>query len=515
METLQSISPEIQARMLTDATKKYERELSKAIRDGDVATLHSGTAITLPAEPSPMEIPKAIEILDRRFKEDEAIVDVAEHIKGLVWDTLVQFERALRITFGWVGGKDLPSFFGPMKPTMRSIEVGYNSHVQVPFGGFFIPGFGDKCHLETNFGSPTDFYITGKVKRKNLPQVKVLADITRSLLRTHSIYKGKAWGMQVDDNGNMEMGNPPSFLNMDTAAAQTMFLTFSKTLSSAVEANLWAPLEHTQICRDANIPLKRGVLLEGPYGTGKTLISLATAKKAVENGWTFIMLNDVRCLNQALAFARAYSPAVVFAEDIDRVTSGQERSVDIDHILNTIDGLNSKDAEVVTVLTTNHVENINRAMLRPGRLDAVISVTPPDAEAAERLIRHYAGTRLDPYSDLTEAAKGLEGQVPASIREAVERAKLYAIAKGNPVWSITGSDVLQSASMMQAHLQLLNEKKDTPTEAEKFFESFSSVVRNAFGAPNAEVVAAGLDKSVYSTIKDTAENVEIIRDHVA
>jgi SpoVK/Ycf46/Vps4 family AAA+-type ATPase len=74
------------------------------------------------------------------------------------------------------------------------------------------------------------------------------------------------------------------------------------------------------------VPLKRGVLLEGPYGTGKTLTAFVTAKKCVENGWTFIMLDRVAALKEALTFARMYAPAVVFAEDIDRSVEG-ERTV--------------------------------------------------------------------------------------------------------------------------------------------------------------------------------------------
>jgi transitional endoplasmic reticulum ATPase len=58
--------------------------------------------------------------------------------------------------------------------------------------------------------------------------------------------------------------------------------------------------------------------------------------------------------------------------------------------LNEIDGVESKGKELITILTSNHAENINQAMLRPGRLDAVLSIQAPDAFAAEKLIRLYA-----------------------------------------------------------------------------------------------------------------------------
>src|SRR5690606_20126549 len=132
---------------------------------------------------------------------------------------------------------------------------------------------------------------------------------------------------------------------------------------------------------------------------------------AVQNGITYLYVPRADELKDAIEFAKLYqNPAsVVFCEDIDRVTKG-ERSVAMDDILNIIDGIDTKTANIMVVLTTNHMDNINPAMLRPGRLDAVIPVTPPDAKAVERLIRVYAKGAVRADEDLAHVGATLAGR---------------------------------------------------------------------------------------------------------
>jgi transitional endoplasmic reticulum ATPase len=271
-----------------------------------------------------------------------------------------------------------------------------------------------------------------------------------------------------------------------------------------IQTNLFTPIEHTDRCREYHIPLKRGVLLEGPYGTGKTLTAFVTAVKAQQNGWTFILLDKVGGLKKALEFARMYGPAVVFSEDIDRAVTG-ERSVEMDDILNTIDGIESKGSDIITILTSNHVENINPAMLRPGRLDAVIRVHAPDAQSAEKLIRIYARDMLNSDEDVTEAAKHLEGQIPAVIREAVERAKLYAIGRDPSARGIrfTGKDLSNSARGMKMHLELLKPKKIEDSMERRFTQSF------------VEVMSEGVKSNgLYAAMKEVQGKVDEIHERV-
>ena len=84
------------------------------------------------------------------------------------------------------------------------------------------------------------------------------------------------------------------------------------------------------------------------------------------------------------------------------------------------------------MLTTNHLENINPAMLRPGRLDSIINVLPPDAEAVSRLFHLYGGSTIAADEDLSKAADLLSGTIPAVIAEVVKRAKLVQLGLQAP-----------------------------------------------------------------------------------
>jgi transitional endoplasmic reticulum ATPase len=162
---------------------------------------------------------------------------------------------------------------------------------------------------------------------------------------------------------------------------------------------------------------------------------------------------------------------LIFCEDIDRALD-EDRDEATDDILNTIDGIDGKTSNIVTVLTSNFVERIEPAMLRPGRLDAVIEVTAPDAKAVEKLIRYYGGNAIDPNLDLTSVAQHLEGSIPAVIAEVVKRAKLVEVgrsAPGSVISHLSVESLLSAAKTMRRQLDLLNrddneDEDDSPEE---------------------------------------------------
>lgn len=208
------------------------------------------------------------------------------------------------------------------------------------------------------------------------------------------------------------------------------------------------------------------------YGTGKTMTANVTSKVCVDNGWTYILLDDIRALKEALLFAQRYQPAVVFAEDVDRVAEHRDQRGN--DLLNTIDGVLTKNSQVITVLTTNHVEKLDRAMLRPGRLDAVITVRPPEAEAVERLVRLYGRGLVVADEDLTAVGEALAGNIPATIREVVERSKLAMVGAGRD--SVTAEDLLLAGKGMERHLSLLQDVKPQPTAQHQLGAAFGRII---------------------------------------
>jgi len=253
---------------------------------------------------------------------------------------------------------------------------------------------------------------------------------------------------------------------MDLGGAGDASIVFNAEVMKALKDGLFTPIEHSEACRKAGIPLKRGVLLEGPYGVGKTLTALVTAAKAVANGWTFVYLNSVEDLPDGLTLAKQYAPAVVFAEDIDRVMAG-ERDIQMDEVLNCLDGVDTKHVEIVTVLTTNFIEKIDQAALRPGRMDTVVNVQPPNAPTAERLVALYGRGLISPKADLKRVGKVLSGKIPAVICEVVERAKISAVSRldGSDIrGQVTEDDLIAAAAAMEAHAALLAPKTRATSE---------------------------------------------------
>jgi SpoVK/Ycf46/Vps4 family AAA+-type ATPase len=370
-------------------------------------------------------------------------------------------------------------------PIMVGVEVAPGKTIQVAWGRIAIPnvvGFIETAFTEKN--GRIIFEVRGEVLKKHASEIAELATLARKYAKEESLYRGAAirasFANKRDVNGHLIFNilDVPKFMDVEDDKAKE--LVFSDSVNEQIRTSLFVPIEKTELCRKHKIPLKRGVLLEGRYGVGKTLTAYVAARKCVENGWTFIYIERVAELEAALKFAAQYQPAMIFAEDVDRVVEG-ERSVAMDDILNTLDGIESKASETIVVLTTNHVEKINKAMLRPGRLDAVISILPPDAAAAEKLLRLYGRGLLDATTNVMNIATMLAGQIPAVIREVVERSKLAAIARLDVgELRIDSEDLATAAKGMLSHLALLEQDKEADmNEDELLGFAFRAVVENA------------------------------------
>src|SRR5690606_28823264 len=143
-----------------------------------------------------------------------------------------------------------------------------------------------------------------------------------------------------------------------------------------------------------------------------------TALEATQHGWTFISARPGRDkIEDVLRTARLYQPAVVFVEDIDNATSPGEDD-HVTKLLDAFDGITAKGGELMIVMTTNHVEWINKGMLRPGRLGAVIESAQLDAAGIGRMVKAVGvPEKLDAKVDYTKVTEAMEGFLPAFVRE--------------------------------------------------------------------------------------------------
>jgi cell division protease FtsH len=185
--------------------------------------------------------------------------------------------------------------------------------------------------------------------------------------------------------------------------------------------------------REIGAKVPKGILLHGPPGTGKTLLAKAVAH---ESGATFFSQSAASFVEMFVGVgaarirrlfrtARKKAPAIVFIDELDAVgghrgfdVSG-ERDQTLNQLLVELDGFTSSKKDVVVIAASNLLEKLDAALLRPGRFDRQIFVSPPDVNGRERIFRVH--TRNKPVADsvnfnlLARQTSGLTGADLANI----------------------------------------------------------------------------------------------------
>lgn len=413
-----------------------------------------------------MSIKQGIKMLEGRLEYLKQTTQISETFKAFPYDGAFALNTVLTRIYGWSQQVGIPGWFGETPPALVKVEIAPGVHADVPWGRINLPS-AEGGYLETDAemkNGMLHFKINAMVLRQDEHVVRRVFDEVRKELAENSIYRGRAIKIKFRDDAGRPIAMPePEFI--DTTKIDPGQLIYSEDVMTQVEVNLFTPIERARDCLKDGEKVKRGVLLAGTYGTGKTLAAMVAAKLAVDEGITYIYVPRADQLKDALQFAKHYqSPAaVVFCEDIDRELSGDERTVAIDDAINLLDGVDTKNQNVITVLTTNHIEVINPAALRTGRLDAIIEVTPPDAEAVQRLVRHYGGRMIDKSTDLTEVGQVLEGFIPADIAEVVKRASLAQRKfqpRGTPVTELGAEALVASAKSLATQRKLLKDRME-------------------------------------------------------
>jgi len=212
-----------------------------------------------------------------------------------------------------------------------------------------------------------------------------------------------------------------------------------ETLKEAVE---W-PLTHSEDFKRIGIQPSEGVLLFGPPGIGKTMLSKAVATESKAN---FISVKgseilskwfgeSERKITEIFKKAKQASPCIVFFDEIDAIAPmrgsgiGEPRVVErmVNTILSEMDGLEELRG-VVVIGATNRPDLIDAALLRPGRFDEVVLVQPPDEKARLDILKvHVKNMALDDNINLETLAKRTEGYSGADIQALCRKAGVIAL----------------------------------------------------------------------------------------
>jgi cell division protease FtsH len=199
----------------------------------------------------------------------------------------------------------------------------------------------------------------------------------------------------------------------------------------------------------ARVP--HGVLLAGPPGTGKTLLARAVAGEANVPFFSIAASEFVEAIvgvgasrvRDLFTKAKEAAPSIIFIDELDAIgrsrTAGvagfsggnDEREQTLNQILTEMDGFDSS-TNVIVIAATNRQDVLDQALLRPGRFDRRVSVSPPDRNGREAILRvHTRHVPLGADVDLGGLASTTPGMVGADLANLVNEAALLAALRGH------------------------------------------------------------------------------------
>ena len=281
---------------------------------------------------------------------------------------------------------------------------------------------------ESQFGPP---FCSLEVLAADQAAAAAARDEIERLMRAHDVFRGQVLSFTASEHHGNEL---LTFLPRPAVTAQDIVLPGG--VLEHIEQHIIGVADWSRELLSAGQHLKRGLLLHGPPGTGKThTVRYLTGRLA---DCTVILLTglSIRYIDQAAALARRLQPSVVVLEDVDLVALDRDYAPNgqplLFSLLEAMDGVGT-DADVTFVLTTNRADVLEIALAdRPGRIDLAVEIPRPDARCRERLIRVYARD-LTMDADLDPVVAGTEGVTASFIKEMIRRTVLVSLRAGeNP-----------------------------------------------------------------------------------
>ncbi|MGA8114395.1 MAG: tetratricopeptide repeat protein [Actinocatenispora sp.] len=212
-------------------------------------------------------------------------------------------------------------------------------------------------------------------------------------------------------------------------------------VKNRLELAFLSPLRNPELRRLYGKGLRGGLLLYGPPGCGKTFLARAVAG---EVGASFLSVsivdvldmwlgNSERNLHELFLAARRNAPCVVFLDEVDALALKRSKAgssamrTTVNQLLAELDGMEGGNDEVFVLAATNAPWDVDPALRRPGRLDRMVLVLPPDAPARREILDYHLRDRPIANIDLDRLVASTEHFSGADLAHLCETASEYAM----------------------------------------------------------------------------------------
>ena len=374
----------------------------------------------------------------KKFLGEKSYVAETYSTKWYYWKLLAWTVKGVIKSRGWkVMAVQGYSFD---EAVIRDIQTDYAKFESCVVDGQFLL---EKNNIRLIIILSASNYVQIEAGEKHRRLVKSFIRAMGDFLNKHNFYKGK----------NLNFNGGVSFLNAGQRDWDSVIL--DPAMKKEIRLNTIGFLRNSSQLEKYGVPSKRGIILAGEPGTGKTIVCKALMSEA-EN-ITCIATSAEGMVQggyipELFSVAQALCPSIIFIEDIDFI--GQERhgvyrgAPPLISLLAEMDGIAEKNA-IVTVATSNSFETLDNALSeRPSRFDRVFRITRPAYQQRAELVKHIS-KKIPLSEDVREyIVKETNGFTPAQIQEVLHGMVIAHSTQGEDIMQFNHSDVDSTIALL-------------------------------------------------------------------